>query len=221
MSLTPTLDLLALLTEYAKILEERLSMPVDSPEEGAYLVKELTKTRRKIARQHAARQHAARQRADEQLAWELTDKEFAYNQHEMQDAFDAVAVAAQHEEDEQEEDANLAAALQLDQELAQELAPEQALGKYTCPCCRCEIQVLPGEENCGWFVHGTIFTIKGGRFDEVRLNPHLTLAARKELMRLYPQLPRMMRDRREGVQYLAGCLNKLYLTKTGFVQQEE
>ena len=216
MSLTPTLDLLALLTEYAKILEERLSMPVDSPEEGAYLVKELTKTRRKIARQHAARQ-----RADEQLAWELTYEDFADNQREEQYAFDAVAVAAQHEEDEQEEDANLAAALQLDQELAQELAPEQALGNYTCPCCRCEIQVLPGEEKCGWFVHGTIFTIKGGRFDEVRLNPHLTLAAREELMSSYLQLPPMVRDRREGVPYLAGCLNKLYLTENGFVQREE
>ena len=118
-----------------------------------------------------------------------------------------------------EEDASLAAAWQLEE--SERPPPQVAAGKNTCPCCHCEIEVPPGWRNCGWFVHGAIVTHRGGRFEEVQENQHLTPAAREDLMRVYPQLPPMLSDRRDGVQYLAGCLNKLYLTENGFVPREE
>ena len=125
----------------------------------------------------------------------------------------------------QDEDANFAAALSIQDE-ALEQALKQALeqapvGKDTCPCCRCEIEVPPGWRNCGWFVHGAIVTHRGGRFEEVQVNQHLTPAAREDLKRAYPQLPPLLSDRRDGVPYLAGCLSKLFLTENGFVKQEE
>jgi len=121
----------------------------------------------------------------------------------------------------QDEDANLAAALSIQDEALEQALEQAPVGKDTCPCCRCKIEVPPGWRNCGWFVHGAIVTHRGGRFEEVQVNPHLTPAAREDLKRVYPQLPPMWSDRRDGVQYLAGCLNKLFLTENGFVKREE
>jgi hypothetical protein len=77
MALTKDSDLLSILIEFANILEERLGMPIDSPEEEAYLVEELTKTRRKIARQQAARQRRAAQEEFDQKPAELLAKQLA------------------------------------------------------------------------------------------------------------------------------------------------
>jgi len=185
MALTKDSDLLSILIEYANILEEGLGMPIDSPEEGAYLEEELTKTRRKIACQQAARQRRAAQEVSDQKLAELLAEQLA---QEDSDQKLAELLAKQlTQEDSDQKLAKLLAQEDSDQKLAKLLVQENAAHEkdlecvvieqpngdlsVSCPVCRQQYTI---ELNCGII---TCLAIHTGNPDHpIQVPPHSSRA---------------------------------------------